>query len=285
MSDTRRVDLPLGYTRRPRDSFVFHALTHGLVSIPAVRVRPVIDDLAGLALAAQRGTVLATRLSLAAFGQLRDRFIALRAGATFTRDAGPLLVGRGREVQLRVARVAVASQQDPGTLLLRLLLPHPVRVVEVEDGDAVGALIAGECEAAVVPARELDRYPDYTLPVLDDLGAAWDRQTGLPLPHDLVAIRRDLGPTLAMRLDRGVRDSVAYGRKNRDESSQHIRQQADGDLEEADIAADLETSLGELTEDLTGPGEDAVSELFARAGARGLIPRSQRLLFVPAADV
>lgn len=285
VSDTRRVDLPLGYTRRPRDSFVFHALTHGLVSIPAVRVRPVIHDLAGLAGAAQRGTVLAARLSLATFGHLRHRFIALRAGATFTRDVGPLLVGRGQDVQLRVARVAVASQQDPGALLLRLLLPHPVRVVEVEDGDAIGALIAGECEAAVVPTRELDRHPDYTLPVLDDLGAAWDRQTGLPLPHDLVAIRRDLGPTLAMRLDRGVRDSVAYGRKNPEESAEHIRHQAGRDLEEADIASELETTVSELTEDLSGPGEDAVNELFARAGARGLIPRSERLLFVPTADV
>lgn len=284
MSATTPVELPLGYTSRPRDSFIFHALTHGLVSIPEVRVRPVIDSLPGLVGAARSGRMLATRLPVLAFGRLRHRFIGLRAGATFSRDAGPLVVGRHDDVDLATATVAVDSEHTTGSLLLRLLLPFTVRTKEVTDRSPIDAVFSGECEAAVVAGPELDLYPEHGLPTVDDLGAAWDRQTGLPLPHDVLVVRRDLGPTLAMRLDRGVRASVAYGREHPEESAEHVRKQA-SHLGDDAIAADVETYVSELSEDLSGDGQAGIGELFARAGARGLIPRSDRPQFVPQADV
>lgn len=284
MSESTAVELPLGYTVRPRDSFIFHALTHGLVSIPDVRVRPVIDEPAGLVSSATSGRLLAAKLPAFAFGRLRHRFIGLRAGANFSTGSGPLVVGRRDDVDLSTATVAVDTEHSTAALLLRLLLPFTVRTKEVGSGSPIEAVVAGECEAAVVTGPELDAYPEHSLPTVDDLGDSWHRQTGLPLPHDVLAVRRDLGPTLAMRLDRGVRESTSYARQHPDVSSEHVRKQASGLSDDA-IAFELETFVSDLTEDLTGDGEAGLQELFARAGARGLVPRSERPRFVPVTDV
>lgn len=280
VSDTTPVELPLGYTTRPRDSFIFHALVHGLVTIPDVRVRPVITTLPSLVSAAGSGRLLATKLPVFAFGRLRHRFIGLRAGATFSRDAGPLIVARSEDTDLAEVTVAVDSQHSTAALLLHLLLPFPVRTAEIVGGSTVEAIVDGEYEAAVIAGPELDAYPEHSLPTIDDLGAAWQRQTGLPLPHEVLVVRRDLGPTLAMRLDRGIRESVAYAREHPEESAEHVRKQSSGLSDDA-VAADLDTYVSVLTEDLSGEGEDGIEELFARSGARGLIPRSERPPFVP----
>lgn len=283
MAGISGVELPLGYTPRPRDSFVFHALTHGLVSIPEVRVRPVINDLADLGQAVMAGRLLASKVSVLTFGRVRQRFIGLRAGATFSRDAGPLVVGRDSDVALETATVAVDSADSTATLLLRLLVPHRVRVKEVGTSATIEAVVSGQCEAAVVTGVELSHYPDHSLPTLDDLGAAWQRQTGLPLPYDVVVVRRDIGPALAMRLDRGIRDSIAYARAHPEDSAEHVRKQA-RELDDA-IRFELDTYVSDLTEELDEEGLAAVRELFARAGARGLVPRSEHSPFVPAQDV
>jgi 1,4-dihydroxy-6-naphthoate synthase len=53
-------------------------------------------------------------------------------------------------------------------------------------------------------------YQGKGLTLLADLGAVWEARMKCPLPLAAIAIRRDLAPSLAARLDRALRDSVDY---------------------------------------------------------------------------
>ncbi len=71
--------LRLGYSPCPNDTFIFYALTHGRVASP-LPVEEVLEDVETLNRWALEGRLPLTKLSYAAYGRVRDRYVALRSG-------------------------------------------------------------------------------------------------------------------------------------------------------------------------------------------------------------
>ena len=91
-----------GFSPCPNDTFAFHALVHGLVA--GLRVTPWIDDIEALNARAEHGDAEMTKLSMPAYGRVRDRFVLLRAGGAAGFGVGPIVVSRTpRDVGGRIA--------------------------------------------------------------------------------------------------------------------------------------------------------------------------------------
>lgn len=101
--------LDLGYSPCPNDTFIFYALTHGLVESP-LPVRAVLEDVETLNRWALEGRLPLTKLSYAAYGRVRERYVALRSGGAMGRGVGPLLVAKGPLKGLKGVRVAVPGR-------------------------------------------------------------------------------------------------------------------------------------------------------------------------------
>ena len=85
-----RAPLNFAFSSCPNDTFAFHALVHGLV--PGPRVVPHIDDVEALNARAERGDAEVTKISIAAYGRIRDRYALLRAGGAAGFGVGPIVV-------------------------------------------------------------------------------------------------------------------------------------------------------------------------------------------------
>jgi 1,4-dihydroxy-6-naphthoate synthase len=211
-----RGPLTFAFSPCPNDTFAFHALVHGLV--PGTTVLPHIDDVEALNARAERGESEVTKISLAAFGRVRDRYALLRAGGAAGFGVGPIVVARSaREVG---GRIAIPGERTTAALLLRLLGRFdtvPMRFDRIEE-----AVLAGEVDCGVLIHEGRFTYQAKGLTLLEDLGTVWEARMQCPLPLAAIAIRRDLGPGVAREIDHALRASVEYAFAHPDASRGYV---------------------------------------------------------------
>ncbi len=208
--------LSFGFSPCPNDTFAFHALVHGIV--PGPQVVPDIDDIEALNERAERGVAEVTKLSVAAYGRVRDRYLLLRAGGAAGYGVGPIIVAREqREVG---GRVAIPGERTTAALLLRLLgrfQTISMRFDRIED-----AVLSGEVECGVLIHEGRFTYESKGLVLLGDLGETWESRMRCPLPLGAVAIRRDLAARWAAEIEAALRSSVAFALAHPDASRDYV---------------------------------------------------------------
>jgi 1,4-dihydroxy-6-naphthoate synthase len=84
------------------------------------------------------------------------------------------------------------------------------------------AVAAGELAAGVMIHEELLYYPQLGLRRVVDLGEAWCRRSGLPLPVGLNVIRRNLGRPAMEHVCAAIRASLEYGLAHRTETLEWV---------------------------------------------------------------
>ncbi|GAB5603352.1 1,4-dihydroxy-6-naphthoate synthase [Thermus sp. FJN-A] len=269
--------LRLGYSPCPNDTFIFYALTHGRVPSP-LPVEAVLEDVETLNRWALEGRLPLTKLSYAAYGRVREGYVALRSGGALGRGVGPLLVARRSLRSLEGARVAVPGRNTTAFLLLSLY-GRGFQPVEVRYDQILPLVARGEVEAGLIIHESRFTYPQYGLVKVLDLGEWWEEATGLPLPLGAILARRDLGEALIRELDRAVRMSLEYALAHPEETFPYLKAHAQ-ELSEEVIWAHVRTYVNAFSLDVGEEGEEAVRRLFALAEAEGLLPPFQGPLFL-----
>ncbi|WP_018460728.1 menaquinone biosynthesis family protein [Thermus oshimai] len=263
--------MEFGFSPCPNDTFIFYALVHGLVPSP-VPVEPVLEDVETLNRWALEGRLPLTKLSYAAFGRVRDRYVALRSGGALGRGVGPLVVARGPLRSLKGARVAIPGRNTTAFLLLSLY-GEGFEPVEVRYDRILPLVAEGAVEAGLIIHESRFTYPQYGLAKVVDLGEWWEGETGLPLPLGAILARRDLGEDLIRALDLAVRASLEYAWAHPEEVLPYLKAHAQ-ELSEEVIWAHVHTYVNPFSLDVGAEGEEAVRRFFQEAEARGLLPPS-----------
>lgn len=199
-----RAALDFGFSSCPNDTFAFHALVHGLVAGP--RVVPFIDDVEALNARAELGTTAVTKISIAAYPRIRDRYALLRAGGAAGFGVGPIIVGRSARAV--GGRVAIPGERTTAALLLRLL--GQFETVAMRFDQIEGAVLRGEVDCGVLIHEGRFTFEAKGLTLLADLGSVWEERMQCPLPLAAIAIRRDLVASTAAAIDAALRASVEY---------------------------------------------------------------------------
>lgn len=257
-----------GFSTCPNDTFAFHALVHGLV--PGPRVTPLMDDIEALNLRAERGEAEVTKVSIAAYGRLRDRYVLLRAGGAAGFGVGPIIVARSRrEVG---GRIAIPGERTTAALLLRLLGRFEtvaMRFDQIED-----AVLCGDVDCGLLIHEGRFTYEAKGLALLADLGTVWEERMQCPLPLAAIAIRRDLAPALAPAMDQALRASVEYAFAHPDASRDYVAahaQEMDPDV----MARHIRLYVNDYTRALD---ERAVRRMIAWAEEEALFPKGDPAL-------
>jgi 1,4-dihydroxy-6-naphthoate synthase len=215
-----RASLNFGFSSCPNDTFAFHALVHGLV--PGPRVIPHLDDVEALNACAERGEAEVTKISIAAYERIRDRYALLRAGGAAGFGVGPIVVARNaREIS---GRVAIPGERTTAALLLTLL--GRFETVPMRFDEIVTAVLRGQVDCGVLIHEGRFTYQTKGLTLLEDLGAVWETRMKCPLPLAAIAIRRDLVPTHGSEIDCAIRASVEYAFAHPDASREYVAEHA-----------------------------------------------------------
>ena len=277
----------LAYSPCPNDTYIFAALTNGLLD-DAPQVNVVLDDVEALNLAARAGRFELTKVSYGAIPYLLDRYRILRAGGALGRGCGPLVVARpdsaGAAPVLEDlgadACFAIPGRMTTAFALLRLALGREPRTVELRFDAIVDAVARGEVDAGLIIHESRFTYQQAGLASVIDLGAWWERETGNPIPLGAILVRNDITDADAQRIDGAIRDSLHFARTREAKIIDYVRAHA-FEMDEAVMRAHIALYVNGYSDDVGDDGVAAVEDLFGRAAAAGLFPAGARPVFVP----
>jgi 1,4-dihydroxy-6-naphthoate synthase len=262
----------IGHSPDPDDAFMFYALTAGNVRIPGVRIEHVLEDIETLNRRSRTGELEVTAVSFATYILIADRYRMMDPGASMGKGYGPILVARQpiapAELEQRV--VAIPGQHTTAALLLRLYVGDPP-VIEVAFDKIPQAVLAGQADLGLLIHEGQITHRQLGLTKVLDLGEAWQRETGLPLPLGVNVVRRDLGEDLHRALSQALRESIAWAHANVDEALEYAMRYGRG-IDKETCRRFVLMYVNDFTLALGAEGRAAIERLFTLAHRRGLIP-------------
>ncbi|MEV7020804.1 1,4-dihydroxy-6-naphthoate synthase [Kitasatospora sp. NPDC093558] len=270
--------LSIAYSPCPNDTFVFHAWAHGLVpgaDAPEVTFAD-IDITNGLA---ERGELDVLKISYGALPWVLTEYTLLPCGGALGRGCGPLVLTRpgvASAEDLTGRTVAVPSERSTAYLLFRLWAAKAVpggfgEIVVLPFHEIMPAVRDGRVDAGLVIHEARFTYGRYGLHSLADMGEAWERETGLPIPLGAIVAKRSLGAERLRALTDAIRASVRQAWADPAAGREYVLAHAQ-EMDPAVADQHIGLYVNEFTADLGEEGYAAVRALLTRAAAEGLVP-------------
>lgn len=274
------VELTLGFSPCPNDTFMFYPLVHGLVDTGGISYRERLEDVETLNLLALAGELDVSKVSYHALGHIRDDYALLRAGSALGRGCGPLLVAAHRidPADLRGRTIAVPGRYTTAKLLLQLFDPALDTFIVMPFNEIMDAVLSGSVDAGLIIHESRFTYQELGLHKLLDLGEWWEGETGLPIPLGGIVARRSLGAETISAVERALKAGVGYARSHPDEATRYIGEHAQ-EMSPEVCAAHIGLYVNDFSADLGDEGIRAITCLLQRAEGAGLIPSSRTPLF------
>lgn len=277
------MTLSLGFSPCPNDCFMFDAIVHERIDLEGLSFDVHLADVEALNRETFSGQADVTKLSYHAYAYCRDAYALLESGSALGRNCGPLLISArpisAEEVRGGQLRIAIPGVYTTANFLLGLAFPDARDRTPLVFSEIEGALLDGRFDAGLIIHENRFTYEARGLHKIVDLGEFWEGETGTPIPLGAIAVRRSLPDDVKQRVNRVVRNSVAYAFEHRDASLPYVRAHAQ-EMSEEVMYKHIDLYVNHYSLDLGADGTRAVTTLFDKAAALGLVPPSSAPLFV-----
>lgn len=270
------TDITLGYSPCPNDTFIFHALVHGLVQAEGISFSPPrLADVETLNEWALAGVLDLTKISFHAFAYARNDYVLLTAGGALGRGCGPLLVsGRNLDLsRLPEMKIAVPGRLTTASMLLSMFAPGCKKLQPMRFDKIMPAIAGGEVDAGVIIHESRFTYRHYGLTMLQDLGSWWEEISGFPIPLGGIAAKRSLGWEVISRLNEAVRASVRHAFAHPGVSRSYIKKHAQ-EIDDEVVSDHLNLYVNPFTENLGDEGAAAINAFWRQGCDAGILPSS-----------
>jgi 1,4-dihydroxy-6-naphthoate synthase len=277
------VKLSLGFSPCPNDCFIFDALVHKRIDLEGLEFDVQFGDVETLNEGAFAGKIDITKLSYHAYAYCTDKYVLLDAGSALGRNCGPLLISKRKISQEEVAegnlKIAIPGKFTTANFLLGLAFPKAVNKTPLVFSEIENALLQEKFDAGLIIHENRFTYEAKGLKKIIDLGEYWESTTGAPIPLGGIVIKRSLPDEVKQKVNRVLRKSVEYAFAHPKASLPYVREHAQ-EMSEEVMYKHIDLYVNEFSVDLGKEGRRAVEILFARAKENGIIPVSEKNIFL-----
>jgi 1,4-dihydroxy-6-naphthoate synthase len=273
----------LAYSPCPNDTYIFAALTNGLLGDSAPHVNVHLADIEELNEWAAEGRFELTKVSYGAIPSLMKNYRILRAGGALGRACGPLLVSRPGVGTLFMdfadKVIAIPGERTTAFMLLQLAFGRRPNVVQMRFDKIVDAVANGDVDAGLIIHESRFTYREQNLLSIVDLGEWWETHTLLPIPLGGILVRNDIDDARARDIDEAIRQSLAFARANDEAIMPYVREHA-FEMNDDVMRSHIALYVNGFSADVGQEGIEAVHALFARAHEAGIIQETTEPRFV-----
>lgn len=261
--------LSLGFSSCPNDTLVFYALIKGIIKAENsdLTFKESIADVQTLNEKAMAGELDVTKVSVAAYLKVHDRYELLNSGAAIGRGCGPLLVTRNVTsiTELNGSEIAIPGRLTTAFLLFRAFIKKNFRDFSfiprfMTFDRIIPAVSSGEVRAGIIIHESRFTYEAAGLKALIDLGEWWESDTGLPIPLGCIIAKKSLGNDLIKKIDSLIHDSVVYGLNNISQAMPYIKRYSQ-ELSEDVIMKHIRLYVNDFTIHMGSQGRQAIERL------------------------
>ncbi len=282
------MELTLGFSPCPNDTFIFDALIHGKIDTEGLTFKVFYDDVETLNQKALRGELGITKLSFHAFAYVAQQYALLDAGSALGFGVGPLLIctkekanfiAQALQEQNTALKVGIPGKYTTANFLLGVAFPQLKNKVEFVFSEIEDALISNEIDLGLIIHENRFTYEAKGLHKIQDLGAYWEEFSGCAIPLGGIVVNRNLPQEIQEKVNRLVRKSVEFAFENPKSGIDFIKEHAQA-MDEAVMYKHIELYVNQYSIDLGVEGRKAIDTLFAIAKKNEIIPAIEKNLYV-----
>ncbi len=266
------MKLTLGFSPCPNDTFIFDAMVNGKIDTMGLTFDFVMEDVATLNQWAEQGKLDITKLSYSSFLHTVHNYALLHSGSALGEGVGPLLIAN-EQLDMNKSdsfKIAIPGFNTTANLLLSLAYPQARNKTELVFSEIEAAVLSGEYDAGLIIHESRFTYQKKGLKKLVDLGDWWEKETNAAIPLGGIVMRRSLGKELCTPVDKIIKASLAYSWQYYPSLAPFITENAQ-EMEEDVMRQHINLYVNSYSTDLGEKGRNAISTLFNKAKAGGLI--------------
>lgn len=247
--------LEVGAAAKPHDALLLNGLDRDLIQSPMM-FRVEWSSPEELASGLEEDRYDLVRMDSSVWAEYSGTYDVLRTGGVFSRSDGPFLIGRPGIDPDRIEGRSM-THNGHNTIYQRaisLLLGTCPNINIFHESDLLQAVARGEVDLALIGRRPVEEIRATGAEILMDIGLKWAEETQTPLPLEVFAVRRDLGPDMSKSIDNALKESLGLALSGPEEAVEQARDRIPGLAPE-----DFQRSPTKVTD-----------ELFMDFGAVGL---------------
>jgi 1,4-dihydroxy-6-naphthoate synthase len=275
------MHLKLGFSTCPNDTFIFEALVKNRIDNNEFTFNLHLADVEELNKLAFSESLDITKISIAAYPRIADKYLILGSGGALGNNNGPLLISK-RKIdieQINGLKIAIPGFNTTANLLLSIAFPKIENKEELIFNEIEDAILSGKVDAGLIIHESRFTYEKKGLQKIVDLGEYWETQFKQLVPLGCIVIRRSLPEEIILQVNRMIKESVKYAFENPEVSKEFIKQHAQ-ELEDDVIQKHIDLYVNRFSIDLGAEGRDAIKFIFQKGHEMGLLPALKNNIFI-----
>lgn len=187
------MNLRLGFSPCPNDTFIFDALVNKKIDTEGLDFEVMLEDVQTLNEWALSGKLDITKISYGVLPKTLKTYIVLNSGGALGKGVGPLLVSKkgnenfpiqqqGNLPGLKNERIALPGEHTTANMLFSIAYPEAINKKFMVFSAIENAVLNNEVDYGVLIHENRFTYLEKGLIKIIDLGEYWEQQTGLPVP-------------------------------------------------------------------------------------------------------
>jgi 1,4-dihydroxy-6-naphthoate synthase len=258
------MELQLGFSPCPNDTFIFDALVNKKIDTQGIDFKVELQDVQTLNDWARQGRLDVSKISYGVLPMILNEYLVLNSGGALGMGVGPLLIAKQGAENLieRDFTVAIPGRNTTAHMLFSLAFPNILRKRFLVFNEIEDAVLEGKVDAGVIIHENRFTYMQKGLIKLLDLGNHWEQHTGLAIPLGGIVMRRELGADLINKVDDLIKQSVEYAFANNYERlTPYIKEHAQ-EMSEDVMKQHINLYVNNYSKDLGIEGKKAVMKLL-----------------------
>lgn len=263
------MQVTLGFSSCPNDTFIFDALLHGKIDTEGLSFVPVIEDVETLNKKANAAELDVTKLSYHAFAYLTHQYKLLNAGSALGFGVGPLLITKNfpsiHHSSFTIHHsIAIPGELTTANFLLSLALPHANNKIPMLFSEIENALLNEDVDFGLIIHENRFTYQEKGLFKVIDLGEFWESNYHSAIPLGGIVVNRNLDSETQYKIDRVLRRSVEFAFANPKSSYDFVRQHSQ-EMSEEVMYKHIDLYVNKYSVNLGEEGKKAIYTLFDTA--------------------
>lgn len=256
------MKISIGFSPCPNDTFMFAAMVNHWIDTMGFTFDVSMEDIETLNQWADKEKLQVTKLSFHKALYLDSNYSLLQSGAALGNGCGPLLVAKTHldDNAINAGLIALPGQWTTANLLFTRYHPHADNKVFQRFDTIESAVVSGDAVAGVIIHENRFTYEARGLVKIQDLGEAWEQETGLPIPLGGIFASRHLDNRVRSLLEDMIRQSIEYAYRHPDQAMNYVRQYAQ-EMDEEVMKQHIDLYVNEFSLNLGEDGRRAVSLL------------------------
>jgi 1,4-dihydroxy-6-naphthoate synthase len=275
------MELTLGFSPCPNDTFIFDAMVHGRIDTEGLVFKYFLSDVEDLNRKALSSEIDITKISYHAYAYAAKNYLILDSGSALGYRNGPLLISK-RSInpsEIVHSRIAIPGKLTTANLLFSIAWPDAHNKTEYLFSDIEDAILKDEVDAGLIIHETRFTYFKKGLLKIADMGEFWEKSTGLPIPLGAIVINRNIPEDIAHKVNRVLRRSIEYAYHDSSASYNFVygnAKEMNGEV----MNRHIKLYVNEFSLNLGKKGKESINELFRIAGEKGVIPSLPGRIFL-----